>query len=55
LWPNGWIDKDAIGMEVGLGSGDFVFDGDPTTSREKGTPTPLNFWPMSIVTKWLDG
>jgi len=30
-----------LGMEVGLGSGDFVFDGDPATSRKReGTPTP---------------
>ena len=28
-----------LGMEVGLGPGDFVFDGDPATAREKGTPT----------------
>jgi len=29
----------ALGMEVGLGPGDFVFDGDP----RKGTPTPTQF------------
>ena len=29
-----------FGMEVGLGPGDFVFDGDPATPRKKGTPTP---------------
>jgi len=44
-----------LGMKVGLGPGDFVFDGDPATSRKKGTPTPRNFWPMSIVAKQLDG
>jgi len=27
-------------MEVGLGPGDFVFDGDPATPRKKGTPPP---------------
>ena len=32
-----------LGMEVGLGSGDFVFDGDPATSRKKCTPTPTQF------------
>jgi len=42
-------------MEVGLGPGEFVFDGDPATSRKKGTLTPPNFWPMSIVAKRLDG
>ena len=32
-----------LGMEVGLGPGDFVFDGDLATPRKKGTPTPPNF------------
>ena len=34
----GWI-KMPLGMEVGLGPGDFVFDGDPATPRTEGTPT----------------
>jgi len=50
----GWI-KMSLGMEVGLGLRDSVFDVDPATPRKKGTPTPPNFWPMSIVAKWLDG
>ena len=29
LWPNGWIDQDAYGTGVGLGSGDIVLDGVP--------------------------
>jgi len=41
-------------MEVGLGPGDFVFDGNPAIPSKKGTPTPPNFWPMSIVAKCLD-
>ena len=32
-----------LGMEVGLGPGDFVFNGDPATARKKGTPTPTQF------------
>ena len=28
-----------LGMDVGLGPGDFVFDGDPAIPPEKGTPT----------------
>jgi len=28
-----------LGVEVGLGSGDFVFDGDPATARKKAHPT----------------
>ena len=50
----GWT-KMPLGMEIGLSPGDFVFDGDPATPRKKGTPTPPNFWLMSIVAKRLDG
>jgi len=44
-----------LGMKVGFGPGDFVFDEDSPTPRKKGTPARTNFWPMSIVAKWLDG
>jgi len=44
----------ALGMEVGLGPGDFVFDGDPATLRTEGTPTTTQFWPMFVVAKRLD-
>jgi len=27
LWPNGCMDQDALGMEVGLGLRDIVLDG----------------------------
>jgi len=37
----GWT-KTPLGMEVGLGPGDFVFDGDPAPLRKKGT-TPAQF------------
>jgi len=47
--------KMPLGMEVGLGLRDIVFVVDRATPRKKGTPTPTNFWPMSIVAKWLDG
>ena len=33
----------------------IVFDVYPATPGKKGTPTPPNFWPMSIVARWLDG
>jgi len=49
-----WI-KMPLGTEVDLGLRDIVFDVDPSTPRKKGTPTPTNFCPMSIVVKWLDG
>ena len=32
-----------LGMEVGLGPGKFVFDGDRATPRKNGTPTPIQF------------
>jgi len=45
-----------IRTEVGLGSGDFVLDGDPAAPPQKGGEAPLlNFRPMSIVAKRLDG
>ena len=44
-----------LGMEVDLGPGDFVLDGDPATPRKKAHALPSNFWPMSIVSKRLDG
>jgi len=47
--------KMPLGTEVDLGLRNIVFDMDPATPRKKGTPTPIQFWPMSIVAKWLDG
>jgi len=38
-----------LGMEVGLGPGDFVFDG------KKWHTHPTQFWPMSIVAQRMDG
>jgi len=39
-----------LGVEVGLGPGDFVLDGDPAPPMERGTAAPT-FWPMCIVAK----
>jgi len=50
----GWT-KVPLGMEVGLVPDEFVFDGDTATPRIKDTPTPPNFWTMSIVAKRLNG
>ena len=47
----GWI-KMKIGMQVSLGPG-TVLDGDPPSLPQRDT-TP-NFWPISVVAKWLDG
>jgi len=41
LWPNGWM-KMKLGMQVGLGPGHIVLDGDPAR-------------PMSVVAKWMHG
>jgi len=51
----GWIEM-ALSVEVGLGPGDFVLDGDPAPPAQKGgwrSPLP-SFWPMSIVAKRLN-
>jgi len=49
----GWT-KMPLGMEVGLGPGDFVFDWDPATPEKMAHPPPPNFRLMSIVAKWLE-
>jgi len=43
-----------LGMEVGLGPGNFVLDGDPAPPPQKGDKAP-NFRPIFIVAKRLDG
>jgi len=47
--------KMSLGMEVGLGPGDFVLDGDPAPPPQKGVELPPNFRPMFIAAKRLDG
>jgi len=44
--------KMKLGTEVGLGPGDIVLDED-LALPQKGTQPP-NFWPMSVLAKWLD-
>jgi len=41
----GWI-KMPLGMEVGVGPGDIVLDGDPVPLPKKGAQQPPNFRPM---------
>jgi len=53
LWPNDWWTKMALDMEVGLGPGDFVFDGDAAVPRKKAHPPPPSFWPM-WPSGWMD-
>jgi len=47
-----WI-KMPLGMELGIGPGDIVLDGDPAPPQKGGTAP--NFRTMSIVAKRLDG
>jgi len=49
-----WI-KMPLGTEIGLVLRDIVFDVDSATPRERAHAPPVNFWPMSIVAKRLDG
>jgi len=44
----------SLRTELGLGSCDFVLDGDPALPPQKGAEPP-NFRPMFIVAKRLDG
>jgi len=48
----GWI-KIALGMEVGLGAGHIVLDGELAPLPQKGAE-PFNFRPIFIVAKRLD-
>jgi len=59
LWPNGqtagWI-KIPLAMEVDLGLGDIVLDGDPAPPHiKRHSHSPSNFLRMSIVAKRLEG
>jgi len=49
----GWI-KMKLGMEVGLGPGHIVLDGDSAPLPQKGHSNPPNFWPMYLVAKRLN-
>ena len=48
-----WV-KMSLGVELGLGPGDFVLDGNPAPPPQTGTEPP-KFRPMFIVAKQLDG
>jgi len=45
-----WIEM-SLGMELGLGPGDFLLDGDPAAPPQRGG----DFRPMFIAAKLLDG
>jgi len=48
----GWI-KMKLGLQVGLGPGHVVLDGDPTPFPLRGTPP--NFWPICCgqMARWI--
>jgi len=48
----GWM-RLKLCMEVDLSPGHIVLYEDPAPL--KGAQLPPNFWPMSVVAKWLDG
>jgi len=54
LWPNGCTDQDEtkLGMQLGLGPGRIVLDGDPAPPKRGTAPSP-NFRPMCIAAKRL--
>jgi len=54
LRPNGCMDQDVFGMELGLDLGDCVRWGSRCTFPKRWAD-PQNFRPMFIVTKRLDG
>ena len=44
-----------LGMELGLGPGDFVLDGDPAPPPQKGGGAPQIFGPCSLWPNgWMD-
>jgi len=40
-----------VGMEIGLGPGDIVLDGDPAPARKLAQQPPPTYRPVSIVAK----
>jgi len=46
--------KMKLGMQVGIGPGHCVLDGDLAPASPKGVGAP-NFRPISVAAKWLDG
>ena len=55
LCANGWMDQDALGMEVGLGPGHIVLDGNLLPFPEKGAQPPTIFGPCLLWPNgWMD-
>jgi len=52
LWPNVRRIQMKLGMQVGLGLGHILLDGDQCPHPQRGT-APHNFRPISVLAKWL--
>ena len=56
LWPNDCMDEDATGYGDRPRPTQHCGRRGPSYPQKKTAhPPPSNFWPMSIVAKWLDG
>jgi len=47
--------KMKLGVQIGLGTGHIVLDGDPARLPKRGTAPPPNFRTISVAAKWLHG
>jgi len=54
LRPNGWMDPDATWYGGRPRPRPHCVRWGPSSTRQRAQPPP-NFWPMSVVAKWLDG
>jgi len=50
LWPNGWTDQNETCLEVGLGPGHIVLDGDPAPPPKGHSP---KFWNSGQTAGWI--
>jgi len=55
LWPNGWMHQDATWYGGRTRPTRHCVRCVPSYPRKRAHPLPPNFWPMSIVAKWLNG
>ena len=55
LWPNGWMHQDATWYGGRPGPSRLCSTGTQLASEERAHPPPPNFWPMSIMSKRLNG
>jgi len=46
LWPNGWMDQDPVGTEVGLGPSDIVLGANPVPLQRGAHQPPPHFYAL---------